>query len=72
MIDAACDLGLDIISLSFVRNAEDIRVVKKLLKEKNKFDITLFTKVETASAVGKYPVECVKMVFDMYHNSFSA
>ena len=24
------------------------------------------------TAIGKYPVECVKLIFDMYHNSFSA
>ena len=24
------------------------------------------------TAIGKYPVECVKLVFDMYHNSFRA
>ena len=33
LIDVACEIDLDVISLSFVRTADDIKVVKKILKE---------------------------------------
>ena len=47
LIESACELGLDYLSLSFVRNAEDIRTAKQLITSK----VQIFAKVETTDAV---------------------
>ncbi len=51
LIQTACAENLDYISLSFVRTAEDIKEVKKILAEKQNTNIQIFAKVETASAL---------------------
>jgi pyruvate kinase len=51
LIDVACEIDLDVISLSFVRTADDIKVVKNILKEKNNTSTELFAKIETAAAL---------------------
>jgi len=51
LIKVACELDLGILSLSFVRNAEDIKLVKEKLSSYNKPDMQLFAKIETAAAV---------------------
>ncbi|OGV55856.1 MAG: hypothetical protein A2017_07590 [Lentisphaerae bacterium GWF2_44_16] len=52
LIDAAAEVKLPFISLSFVRNAADIKEVKKLL-HKRKYNPGIIAKIETASAVEK-------------------
>ncbi len=51
LINTAAEIDLDIISLSFVRDADDVRQVKKILAQHNKQKIELFAKIETAKAV---------------------
>ena len=48
LIEAAYSAEIDYLSLSFVRTADDIRLVKKILK---KSDIQIVAKVETMAAV---------------------
>lgn len=50
LIDTACSFGVDYLSLSFVRTANDVCEVKKLIKQKN---IHILAKIETLSAVEK-------------------
>ncbi len=42
--------GVDLIALSFVRSAEDIRMIKQLIAEKGK-DVPVFAKIEKAEAL---------------------
>lgn len=51
LIKVACNEDLDYISLSFVRTAEDIKNVKKILRKYKNTTIQIFAKVETALAV---------------------
>lgn len=51
LIRAATECRADIISLSFVRNAEDIRHVKGILRELGNEHSHLFAKIETLDAV---------------------
>jgi pyruvate kinase len=51
LIEVACEIDLNIVSLSFVRTAEDVRVAKEILEKKNQKDITIFAKIETAAAI---------------------
>jgi pyruvate kinase len=48
LIKAACPAGINYLAASFVRTADDVREVKKLISEKN---IYFIAKVETAAAV---------------------
>lgn len=48
LIMTACSCGIDYISLSFVRTADDIREVKKILPKK---EVHLIAKIETLDAV---------------------
>lgn len=51
LIQAGTECKVDIISLSFVRTAEDVRHVKGILRELNNEHSQLFAKIETLSAV---------------------
>jgi pyruvate kinase len=51
LIAASLEENIDIISLSFVRNADDIKTVKKIIEENGRATPELFAKVETAAAV---------------------
>jgi len=48
LIDLACSSGVDYVSLSFVRDAGDVRYVKKIIENK---DIHIIAKIETLSAI---------------------
>lgn len=48
---AGTQAGIDILSLSFVRHAEDVLTVKKILKDLNNTKANIFAKIETLSAV---------------------
>jgi len=50
LIDAALEHNVDIISLSFVRNAEDVRIAKKRIGFPLP-GVTIFAKIETAAAL---------------------
>lgn len=50
LIDASIDGGVDYLSLSFVRDAADIKEVKAILA-KQQSDINLISKIETAQAI---------------------
>lgn len=47
----ACELGVDWIALSFVRDAEDLIVLKDLIKDKSDFKIPIIAKIEKPEAV---------------------
>lgn len=51
LITYACAEQLDYLSLSYVRTAEDIQEVKRLLAQNDNAHIQIFAKVETAQAV---------------------
>lgn len=51
LIRGACELGLDIISLSFVRNVADIEQARALIDRAGGPQIKIFAKVETAMAL---------------------
>lgn len=46
-----CDQNIDIIAASFIRRAEDIVVVKRLLEDKGRPDIPVLAKIESAEGV---------------------
>ena len=50
-IEFAIDQDFDFIALSFVRNKEDIQIVKDMLKAKNREDIKIISKIENVEAV---------------------
>jgi pyruvate kinase len=50
-LDFGISQGVDIISLSFVRQAEDILTLKRLLKEKGAKDIPVLAKIEKPQAI---------------------
>lgn len=51
LIQAAHKSGVDILSLSFVRDVEDILLAKKILRELDNSKLEIFAKIETLSAV---------------------
>lgn len=51
LIKVACKENFDYLSLSYVRTAEDIKQIKKLLTDHKKNNIQIIAKIETASAV---------------------
>lgn len=52
-IEFAIDQDFDFIALSFVSNKEDIQVVRDILKEKNREDIKIISKIENKEAVDR-------------------
>lgn len=51
LINLACVLKMEYLSLSFVRNAEDVREVKQILRSKQNSETKIISKIETSSAV---------------------
>jgi pyruvate kinase len=51
LIEGACALGLDVISLSFVRDVADIETARAIIAKKGGAGIEIFAKVETAMAL---------------------
>lgn len=51
LLEAACLGDVEYISLSFVRNVEDIRAVKKILNEKAGKNMRIIAKIETIEAM---------------------
>ena len=64
LIEGALKSGIDIISLSYVRNAADVREVQQLLEKDNRTDIEIFAKIETHQAIENLSeiLECVDTV----------
>lgn len=54
-----CEHEIDYISASFVRNAQDVRDLKALLKENNHPEIKIISKIENVQALG-----CIKEIVD--------
>ncbi len=50
-IEFSIEAGVDYLALSFVRTAEDVRVLKDILQDKKCSDIKIIAKIETKSAV---------------------
>lgn len=50
-LDFGLSQGIDIVSLSFVRRAEDIRTLKELLAQKNAADMPVMAKIEKPQAI---------------------
>lgn len=50
-IEFGLSQDVDYIAMSFVRNVDDVRMVKKLLNEHNKNDVQLIAKIENRSGV---------------------
>lgn len=51
LICSAREIGVDYISLSFVRTADDIKMVRKIISEKAASPVQIIAKIETAAAV---------------------
>lgn len=50
-IEFAVDQDFDFIALSFVSNADDVRLVREILNNKNKKDVKIISKIENKEAV---------------------
>lgn len=60
-IEFGLEQDVDYIAMSFVRNVDDVRMVKRLLNAKNKNDVQLIAKIENRSGVnnvGEILAEC--------------
>lgn len=51
LIDVACECGIPYIGVSYVRTAEDVKEIKRIMADAGHSDMELIVKVETQSAV---------------------